>query len=147
MIKNFLIRATNSYMYSIGITTVVYFIMIKGFGFIPLLDEYRAKFNNDLEALTMQLVLIGFMSLILGGGTVIFEFERIGIVAQSVIYFIISVPVWALVGNYCWAMFSHTQAIVTTMFSYTVSYVICWTIQYRLCKKDIADINKKLEEN
>lgn len=146
MLKNFLIKAVNSYMYSVGITAVFYCIMINGFGHMPLLDEYSARFDSDIEALIMQLVLIGFMSLVLGGGTVIFEFEKIGLVVQSVIYFIISVPVWGLVGNYCWGVFKYTSSTVTTMASYTVSYIICWVIQYKLCRKAVDDINQKLKE-
>ena len=72
--------------------------------------------------------------------------ERLGLLAQSAVYFVISLCVWLLVGNFCWCITKYPQAFVSVIVSYTASYIVCWVIQYRICKKNIADINKKIME-
>lgn len=139
-----MLRIINSFMYAIGITTVVYIIVIMISGQTPLLPDYARKFDSDVKALLVQLILVGAMSAALGGGTIIMEFERLGLLAQSAVYFVISLCVWLLVGNFCWCITKYPQAFVSVIVSYTASYIVCWVIQYRICKKNIADINKKL---
>ena len=146
MIKNLLFRIANSFMYAIGITTVVYTFIIFFTGGMPLLPEYAGRFDNDVKALLVQLILIGLMSAVLGGGSIIMELERLGLIVQSIVYFIISLCVWLFVGDFCWCIIKYPQAFISVVVSYTISYIICWTIQYRICKKNIADINKKLKE-
>lgn len=146
MIKNLLLRIVNSFMYAIGITTVVYIFIIFFTGGTPLLPEYAGRFDNDVKALLVQLILIGLMSAVLGGGSIIMELERLGLIVQSAIYFIISLCVWLFVGDFCWCITKYPLAFISVVVSYTVSYIICWTIQYSICRKNIADINKKLKE-
>ena len=99
-----------------------------------------------MKALLVQLILIGLMSAVLGGGSIIMELERLGLIVQSAIYFIISLCVWLFVGDFCWCITKYPLAFISVVVSYTVSYIICWTIQYSICRKNIADINKKLKE-
>lgn len=146
MIKNVLFRMVNSFLYAIGITTVVYFFITSGRDLIPMLPEYTEKFPNDVRALVVQLILVGCMSAVLAGGTVIMELEKISLVAQSIIYFVIAAAVWFFVGCYCWNINKYPKAFVSTTASFIVSYVICWVIQYRICKKAVADINNKLRD-
>lgn len=146
MLKSALIRMINSFMYAIGITTVVYFFITAGRDFVPLLPEYRVRFDNDTQALIVQLVLIGCMSAALGGGSVIMEMERLSLLAQSIIYFVLASVVWISVGCYCWCIYKYPQALASTLISYVVSYVICWVIQYKLCKKNIEQINRHLRD-
>ncbi|MDE5873379.1 MAG: DUF3021 domain-containing protein [Lachnospiraceae bacterium] len=146
MLKNALIRMTNSFMYAIGITAVIYFFITVGRDFVPLLPEYRERFDNDTQALIVQLMLIGCMSAALGGGSVIMEMERLSLLAQSIIYFVLASVVWISVGCYCWCIYKYPQALASTIISYVGSYVICWVIQYKLCKKNIEKINRHLQE-
>ncbi len=146
MLKDALIRMANSFMYAIGITTVVYFFMTAGRDFVPLLPEYRERFDNDTQALLVQLMLIGCMSAALGGGSVIMEMKRLSLLAQSIIYFVLASVVWISVGCYCWCIYKYPQALASTLISYVVSYIICWAIQYKLCKKNIEEINRHLQE-
>ncbi len=146
MLKDALIRMANSFMYAIGITTVVYFFITAGRDFVPLLPEYRERFDNDTQALIVQLMLIGCMSAALGGGSVIMEMKRLSLLAQSIIYFVLASVVWISVGCYCWCIYKYPQALASTLISYVVSYIICWAIQYKLCKKNIEEINRHLQE-
>ena len=86
------------------------------------------------------------MSAALGGGSVIMEMERLSLLAQSIIYFVLASVVWISVGCYCWCIYKYPQALASTIISYVVSYVICWVIQYKLCKKNIEEINRRLQD-
>ena len=144
MIKNMIIRMINSFCYSIAITTVIYAIISLIFDVSPLLPEYAAMFDNDLEAALIQLVLIGIMSAVLAGGTIIMEIEKIGLITQSVIYFMVSSPVWIAVACICWGFAKYPQSAISVCISYFISYAVCWIIQYKICKKNVSDINEQL---
>lgn len=136
----------NSFCCSITITAVIYAIVMVVSGYVPMLPEYLAKFESDAAAMLVQLLLIGAMSAISAGGVIFMEFERLSLVAQSVLYFIITFIPWLLVGDFCWAVTHYKKALIIFALSYAVTYFICWGIQYRLCRKNVEQINKRLEE-
>ena len=145
MLKNALIKGINSFCYSIGICVATYAIVgIKGY--IPLLPEYEARFSSQGTAMIVQLFLIGLMSAALAAGTAIFELERLSLVAQSIIYFIVSSAVWIPVGCFCWGLNKYVVTVVSMSISYLFSYVICWVISYKSNKKNIQQINERLVE-
>lgn len=146
MLKEFIKRFVFSFSFSIAITLLIYMIITLIGGFVPMLPEYMDRFPSESAALLIQLFLIGLMSAVLGGGTVIMEIERLSLLVQSIIYFIFSSIVWISVGCFCWGFHKYVQAMVSLSLSYTVSYAISWIVQYRVCKKNIEDINAKLEE-
>ncbi len=145
MIKTMFKRMINSYCYAVAITATVYIFVYMIKGDIPMLQQYRERFNNEAGALLVQLMLIGIMSAVLAGGTIIMEMEKLSLVLQSVLYFLVSSPAWISVACICWGFGSYIHSTVTTTISYIISYSICWIIQYRLCKKNVEDINKELK--
>ena len=86
------------------------------------------------------------MSAALAAGTAIFELERLSLVAQSIIYFIVSSAVWIPVGCFCWGLNKYAVTVVSMSISYLFSYVICWVISYKSNKKNIQQINERLVE-
>lgn len=148
MIKNALFRGLNSFMYSVGITLVIlclFLCCIEG-DYVPLLPEFVSRFDNTAEAFAVQLVLIGISSASLGAGSVVMEMERLSLLTQSLIYFMITGFVWGLVGCYCWGLHKYPLTMFGVGISYMVSYTISWIIQYRICKKSVEEINRKITE-
>lgn len=146
MFKNFIVRVVNSYLYAMGITGTVYAILLGITGKPPLMPEYSSQYSSEAEALLVQLLLIGCMSAALGGFTVIMEIERLSLLVQTGIYYFASLVVWLWIGNKCWCIFKYPQALLSTLLSYTVSYIICWTVIHRNCKKNIQEINQRILE-
>lgn len=140
------IRMINSFCYSIATTAVIYAVVKGVSGCVPMLPEYMAKFESDVAAMLVQLLLIGTMSAILAGGVIFMEFERLSLVAQSVLYFIITFIPWMMVGDFCWSVTHYKTALIIFALSYAATYFICWGIQYRVCSKNVEQINKRLEE-
>ena len=104
MIRNALIRGMNSFMYSVGITLTILCLLFVGGDYSPVLPEFASRFDNDIEACAVQLILIGLSSASLGAGTVVMEMERLSLLTQSLIYLVITGLVWGLVGCYCWGL-------------------------------------------
>lgn len=153
MLKKIFVRGINSFMYAIGIyvmiQTVVVVIVeaITGeSGMIPVLPEFAAHFSNIYMAVYTQALLIGLTSAVFGAGSVILELERIGLIVQSVLYFLVTMAVWVPVGCFCWGLHKYPPTMISVGLSYVVSYSICWVIQYRQCRQNVEKINRKLSQ-
>lgn len=148
MVKNAMLRGINSFMYSVGISLMIscLCLLFIDSDYIPLLPEFIARFDNVTEAFVVQLILIGISSASLGAGSVVMEMERLSLLAQSLIYLAITGFVWVLVGCYCWGLHKYPLTMLGVGLSYIISYAISWMIQYRLCKKSIKEINRKIIE-
>lgn len=134
-------------MYAIGISAVIQMIMLSAVkDMAPVLPEFGAYFPNTYIAMVAQYLLIGLISAVFGAGSVIMEFKRLGLVGQSILYFLVTAAVWIPVGCLCWGLHRYPQAALSVGISYIVSYVICWVIQYCACKRNIEQINRKLSE-
>lgn len=146
MIRNALIRGMNSFMYSVGITLTILCLCFVGGDYSPVLPEFASRFDNDIEAFALQLILIGLSSASLGAGTVVMEMERLSLLAQSLIYLVITGLVWGLVGCYCWGLHKYPLSMLGVGCSFIISYTISWIVQYRICKKSVEEINRKINE-
>ena len=75
-----------------------------------------------------------------------FSLERMGLMAQSVIYFVFTSAVWVPVACFCWGFHKYSLSVLGVSTSYVISYVICWGIHYYKCRKNVEQINNKLKE-
>lgn len=148
MLKKAIVRGLNSFMYSIGITTTFYFILIiikNDANFVPVVPEFSRHFNSELIAFNVQSFLIGITSWSFGFWSILLEWEKISFLCQSILYFIVTAVVWVPVSIYCWCFTEHVATFISVLLTYLVAYSISLGIQYRLCKQDIHKINEKLE--
>lgn len=149
MIKKALTRAISGFFYSIGINVVIVAILMTVVtkpGFVPAHPEFVAKFSSELEAIITQCILIGLTSAAFGGWSVILEMERISLLLQSILYFIVTAMVWIPVAIYCWDFGENLSTFISIITSYLISYAVTWMIQYRLCQRNIEAINRKIEQ-
>lgn len=149
MLKKGIVRGINSFLYAIAINvilSVIIMVAVNKPDFIPILPDFAARFSSGTMALLVQWILIGISSAAFGFWSIIMEFERISLLLQSIIYFILTAMVWIPVSVLCWDLGKDIFSFITIVTSYLISYVITWIIQYRNCKDSINQINKKLEE-
>lgn len=153
MLKKIFVRGINSFMYAIGIYVVIQTVVVAiveavtgESGMIPVLPEFAAHFSNIYMAVYTQALLIGLTSAVFGAGSVILELERIGLVVQSVLYFLVTMAVWVPVGCFCWGLHKYLPTMISVGLSYVLSYSICWVIQYRQCRQNVEKINRKLSQ-
>lgn len=153
MLKKIFVRGINSFMYAIGIYVMIQTVVVAiveaitgESGMIPVLPEFAAHFSNIYMTVYTQALLIGLTSAVFGAGSVILELERIGLIVQSVLYFLVTMAVWVPVGCFCWGLHKYPPTMISVGLSYVVSYSICWVIQYRQCRQNVEKINRKLSQ-
>lgn len=144
--KNIMIRFLNGFCYSIAITVMIQQIVVAITGTSFMLPEYAARFDNIVFAYTVQLLLIGLMSAVAAAGSMIMEIKRIGLIVQSILYFVLMLGTWIPIACYLWGFHKYTASMVSSLLSIVVTYSICWGIQYKICVRDVAEINRRLKE-
>jgi hypothetical protein len=103
-------------------------------------------FSSSSLALGVSSVLIGVISAVFSGSSVVFEIEKWSFLKQGLIHFLITTIVWLPISIFLWGLMVYQQAILNVFISFTATYAITWGIQYALCRKSIHEINQKLVE-
>ena len=111
-------RAWQGFAYAVAINLCVFFVIICATKHLPLVPTYRAYFTNDTFAMMLQLVLVGLMSAVFAAGTVIFEQSRIGLLWQSLLYFVVTSLVWIPISGFCFGLFVYKQTMISFLLSY-----------------------------
>ncbi len=142
--KKIVIQFLNGFCYSIAITLCVELFVLVVAGKPVMLPEFAERFDSETVALGVQLLLVGLMSGVTAAGTVIFELKRPGLVVQSVLFLLLMLAAWLPVACYVWGFHKYVMSMVSTLASIVVTYGICWGIQYKLCRRDVQEINRRL---
>lgn len=142
-------KGVTSFVYATTINLILGVIIIGAVrkpGYVPVLPDYAKRFSSDTVAFAVQCMLVGVTSMAFGAGSEIMENAHWSLLKQSIIYFFVTAAVWMPVSMFCWGFGKYVSTFVSVTSSYLIGYVISWTVQYRLCKKNITEINRKLEE-
>ena len=142
--KNIVIPFLNGFCYTIAITLCVELFILVITGNPVMLPEFAERYESETIALGVQLLLVGVMSGVTATGTAIFELKRLGILVQSVLFLLLMLAVWIPVACYVWGFHKYVMSMVSTLASIIVTYGICWGIQYKLCRRDVQEINQRL---
>ena len=90
--------------------------------------------------------MIGFISAMSAGGPVLLFLKRPGLVIHRTLYSLLMLATWIPVACFLWGFHKYVTSFVSTLLSMIVTYGICWGIQYRLCIRDVKEINERLQE-
>ena len=142
--KNILIRFVNGFCYSVAITMGVQLVVMTLSGDVILLQEFAAHYENDVIAFCVQLLLVGVMSGVTSAGTILFELKRPGLLWQSVLFLLVMLAAWIPTACYLWGFHKYLTSMLSSLASIIVTYGICWGIQYKLCRRDVQEINQRL---
>jgi len=113
-------------------------------GFCGISPYFRTIFATDVLAAYVNILLYGFIGATFAVATVIYEYERIGFVIQSIIYFFVTSAVCLLITMFVWQLWRYLPALIGTLCGYAVSHVIVITVAYFKLRKDINEINSEL---
>ena len=142
--KHILIRFVNGFCYSVAITVVVQLLVMKFTGEAVLLPEFAARYEDEVIAFGIQLLLVGVMSGVTSAGTILFELKRPGLLWQSILFLLVMLAVWIPTACYLWGFHKYLTSMISSLASIIVTYGICWGIQYKLCRRDVQEINQRL---
>lgn len=144
--KHILIRFVNGFCYSVAITMVVQLLIMQIIGEMIMLPEFAEGFSDEVIAFGVQLLLIGVMSGVTSAGTILFELKRPGLLWQSVLFLLVMLAVWIPTACYLWGFHKYLTSMISSLASIVVTYGICWGIQYKLCSRDVQEINQRLNQ-
>ncbi len=144
--KNIGFRFINGFCYSIAITLFIVVLVMQVAGKPVMLPEFVARYESEAHALGVQLLLVGIMSAVTSAGTVVFEMRRLGLLIQSIIFLFIMMAAWIPTTCFLWGFHKYPTTAVSCVLSMVGTYGICWFIQYKLCYRDVEEINRRLKE-
>lgn len=142
--KKLLFHFVNGFCYSVAITIVIELIVMKLIGNVAMLPEFAEEFENDVIAFCVQLLLVGVMSGVTSAGALLFELKRPGLLWQSILFLGVMLAVWIPTACYLWGFHKYLTSMISSLVSIIVTYGICWGIQYKLCRRDVREINQRL---
>lgn len=139
-------RIIDGFSYSVAINVVVALICILVFKIEPLVPSYSAYFENKSLALLIQIILTGVISGTFAGGTILFEQAKLGLLLQSLLYFLLTTAVCIPITGFCWGLFVYKTSALIFLCNYSATYFICWTVAYRSSVKEVREINRRIAE-
>lgn len=139
-------RIIDGFSYAAAINVVVALICILVFKEEPLVPSYSAYFENKSMALLIQIILTGVISGTFAGGTILFEQAKLGLLLQSLLYFLLTTAVCIPITGFCWGLFVYKTSAIIFLCNYFATYFICWTVAYRNSVKEVQEINRRIAE-
>lgn len=147
--KSTITKALQSFCYAVTINVligVVLMLVFKNDNFVPVVPDFAERFPSPTLAFGVQCLLIGLTSAAFAAGSGVMEIASWSLVKQSIIYFVVTAAVWIPVSVLCWGFGKYPVTFFSVTGSYLVGYIISWIVQYRICKRNIQQINEKLKE-
>ena len=139
-------RIIDGFSYAAAINVVVALICILVFKEEPLVPSYSTYFENKSMALLIQIILTGVISGTFAGGTILFEQAKLGLLLQSLLYFLLTTAVCIPITGFCWGLFVYKTSAIIFLCNYFATYFICWTVAYRSSVKEVREINRRIAE-
>ena len=139
-------RIIDGFSYAAAINVVVALICILVFKEEPLVPSYSAYFENKSMALLIQIILTGVISGTFAGGTILFEQAKLGLLLQSLLYFLLTTAVCIPITGFCWGLFVYKTSAIIFLCNYFATYFVCWTVAYRSSVKEVREINRRIAE-
>ena len=139
-------RIIDGFSYAAAINVVVALICILVFKEEPLVPSYSAYFENKSMALLIQIILTGVISGTFAGGTILFEQAKLGLLLQSLLYFLLTTAVCIPITGFCWGLFVYKTSAIIFLCNYFATYFICWTVAYRNAVKEVRESNRRIAE-
>ncbi|MBR5420108.1 MAG: DUF3021 family protein [Lachnospiraceae bacterium] len=112
--------------------------------FCSISPDFLALFPTTAMAAYVNVLLYGLIGAAFSMTTVVYEFERIGFLFQSILYFVITGAVCLLITIVLWQLQRYPKALIGTLAGYAITHIIMFSLQYRKLKADIETINVEL---
>ena len=111
-----------------------------------LIKKYKDKTAVNCLSLSVNegelIALLGVIGATFALSAYIYEVEKIGVIIQSIIYFVITSSVCVGITILLWQLHKYPAAFFSTLAGYLATHVIMMVIEYRRLKADIKVINE-----
>lgn len=125
--------------------TIILSLIINNGQYYYAAPSFISKFNCEITAVLIQAILSGILGFGFGISSVIWENEKLSLVSQTALHFIISLTLILTIGYYCsWFSQSFGKFLIF-IFIFISIYFIIWVTAYFSYKKKIKLINRSLK--
>ena len=115
-------------------------------GFISMSPDYVKLFPTPVIAAYVNVLLYGLIGFTFAAMTFIFSVEKIGLLLQNIIYFVVTSAVCVSITMLLWQLQKYPTAFICTLTGYAGTHVIMFITEYKNLQKDIIQINS-ISEN
>ena len=105
------------------------------------------KIGNVMLSFCMELICYGVLGVVGMGGTVLtYENDNIGLLTATFLHFVFVMIAFVVIGSYL-SWFASEDIVANIIFvgCFIGAYILIWLIQSAIYKKEIKEINKKIE--
>lgn len=110
--------------------------------FISMSPDFVKLFPTPVIAAYVNIFLYGLIGFTFSVMTFIYGVERMGLLFQSVIYFIVTAGVCLGITVIIWQLHRYPAAFVCTLCGYAATHVIMFIVGYKSLKQDVKEINE-----
>lgn len=126
------------------ITIVISLIFADGY-YSPVVPSMIDMCGSEINAVLLQFILCGVMGSICAAGSVVWENDKLSLLAQSAINFVTMTCTIIPIAYVCHWMEHSLIGVLQYVGIFAISYVMIWITQYIGYKIRINNINKKIE--
>lgn len=101
--------------------------------------------KNPVSAFFIHSFACGILGMIIGGSMIFYEIDEWGLSISAMAHFLVSIISFYLAAFFLrWFRPTDLFAICTSFAMFVINYTCIWFIQYLSCKRQVAEINQKL---
>lgn len=108
-----------------------------------LIENSKSVFSASF----LSICLVGLLGLIFGFASVVWEEEKLSILARTIIHFLLTASTMIFVGYKLYWFQKSFLSLAIFIAIYFLIYLGIWFIEYAIYKRDIASLNAKIKNN
>lgn len=145
MVKILLKRALIGAPFGVLLTKVLAIVISIGIGdgiYYPIVPEMAQCFGNELNAVIIQTLVTALMGAAFCASSVIWNSDRLGLLMQTIIHFVIICGVYVAVAYVCFWMEHNVWSVAGYVIMFAAIYAVIWIVQYVGIKRKINKMNE-----
>lgn len=108
-----------------------------------LIENSKSVFSASF----LSICLVGLLGLVFGFASVVWEEEKLSILARTILHFLLTGLTMIFVGYKLYWFQKSFLSIAIFLAIYFLIYLVIWFIEYAIYKRDIASLNAKIKNN
>lgn len=108
-----------------------------------LIENSKSVFSASF----LSICLVGLLGLIFGFASVVWEEEKLSILARTILHFLLTATTMIFVGYKLYWFQKSFLSLAIFLAIYFLIYLGIWFIEYAIYKRDIASLNAKIKNN
>lgn len=108
-----------------------------------LIENSKSVFSASF----LSICLVGLLGLVFGFASVVWEEEKLSILARTILHFLLTASTMIFVGYKLYWFQKSFLSLAIFLAIYFLIYLGIWFIEYSIYKKDISRLNAKIKNN